>query len=115
MSLGIGSVIYAVRCPFILKKHGDFADYVRIDGPSISDYALLEYAQALGFPTKTHSVVERKSDVLHQWYARQSVRHRISRDAVAILFGIGLVLVSVPSFVSAVKISGLFLFGETAA
>ena len=112
MSFGIGSLIYSWRCPFIIKKHGDFADYVRIDGPSISNDEILQYAKEMGiapaFLSETESLLQRKSDLLHHWYARKSAEDRIARDAVTVLFRMGFVLVSVPSVVSVLKISGLF-------
>jgi hypothetical protein len=40
MSLGSGSLLYAIHCPFIIKKHGDASDFVRIDGPTMSANAI---------------------------------------------------------------------------
>jgi hypothetical protein len=101
MSLGLGSFIYSFRCPFIIKKHGDFADYVRIDGPSISDETAYEYRQILGIPAQS------KADILHHWYAQHSAQRPFSRIAVTILFAVGLALLAVPSFISALKIAAL--------
>lgn len=50
MSLGLGSALYQFKCPYIIKKHGDWMDYVRLDGDSLSGRAAADLAQTVGIP-----------------------------------------------------------------
>jgi len=116
MSLGVGSLIYSLRCPHLVKKHGDFSDYVRIDGPSLSVRSTRNLAKDLKIYSSADRIFEAteacekaRPDIMHQWYAHLSSQHRHSRNAVSILFTVGFILVSAPSLVSAIKIGGLLL------
>jgi hypothetical protein len=111
MALGIGSFVYTWKCPPFVKKHGDFADYIRIDGPSLSTSAVLEIGESFGFPKDDvlKDVSKYKPDILRFWYADRSNAHRVARDLTTVLFGVGLFLLAIPSAISAFKIAALFL------
>jgi hypothetical protein len=115
LSLGIGSMIYSYYCPHIVKKHGDFSDYVRIDGPSLSIEATRELARGLGYDDSNRLFeldglcIAAKPDIMHRWYAALSSDRRWWRAAVAVLFAVGFILLSIPSAISAIKIGGLLL------
>ena len=115
LNLGIGSALYQLRCPRQIKKHGDWEDYVRIDGEAMT----YSYIEALGHiigrdydfeiakPGNTGASL--KVDFLRRHYAILSAQARFSRIAVAYFFTSGLALLSIPSLMTAVKIMVLFI------
>jgi hypothetical protein len=112
MSLGSGSLLYVIRCPFIVKKHGDASDFVRFDGPTFSINALRHLNETMrgrvtSFAFADHEIDNERPDILRSWYYNQAEAHRFSREAVAFLFGLGFLFVSVPSAISFFKISAL--------
>ncbi|MET4493471.1 hypothetical protein [Bradyrhizobium sp. LA7.1] len=107
--LGVGSALYQWRCPRQIKKHGDWEDYVRIDGEVVTD----KYTEILG------QVIDRdfESDLrtgetgislriqyMHQHYATLSATEKWSRAGVTFLFASGLLLLSIPSLMTIAKI-----------
>ncbi|MGB9369131.1 MAG: hypothetical protein WCE79_24275 [Xanthobacteraceae bacterium] len=113
MAMGIGSAIYQVACPYIVKKHGDWADYVRVDGDSISDAGAKQLATALEATYQSFWPLEEREnatvDLMRNWYGYQSSTQPIARYSVTILFLLGLGLLAVPSVLTAVKVLGVVL------
>jgi hypothetical protein len=68
------------------KKYGDSSDYIRFDGSAMTQRMLRQIAGR--------------------------ARNPVARDTVTALFGLGFMLISVPSMVSAIKI-GFLLFRPT--
>lgn len=108
MAMGMGSAIYQIACPYIVKKHGDWADYVRVDGDSISDAGAEQLATALGANYHASWPLEVREnatvDLMRNWYGYQSSIRPIARYAVTILFLVGLGLLAVPSVLTAIKV-----------
>src|SRR5688500_3032876 len=113
MALGIGSGIYQIYCPFIVKKHGDWMDYVRIDGDSLSNAAATSIGATLGHVYERDIDTEEPDqvtiDYMREWYELQSHEMPGWRRVVSLLFAAGLLLLAVPSVLSATKIGVLFL------
>lgn len=113
MAMGVGSGIYQMACPFIIKKHGDSLDYIRIDGNSIS----YQSAQHLGHDLGMELQLKQSKDaldndimnIMQNWYADQSKVKPYLRNAVTALFGIGGVLLAIPSVAAAIKIAASLL------
>lgn len=103
MSLGIGSAVYSIWCPHIVKKHADFADYIRLDGAALSSEAVMELSRLISFYPSD------KQDILRAWYAYLSDSSPWARNASTVLFGAGFLLLAVPSAISAIKIVALLL------
>jgi hypothetical protein len=109
VSLGVGSALYQWRCPRQIKKHGDWEDYVRIDGEVVND----TYTKILGQVidrnydadiVRGESSISLRLQYMHQHYAILSASERHSRLMVGCFFGLGLLLLSVPSAMTAIKI-----------
>ena len=113
LQLGIGSVLYQLRCPRQIKKHGDWEDYVRIDGPSMPIDYVAEVGMTMGrnFERDFQRPGARehflKIDYLRQYYAVLSAQAPFSRLVVSYLFLFGLSLLSIPSLMTALKVSKL--------
>jgi hypothetical protein len=106
LSLGLGSFIYQARCPHIVKKHGDWTDYVRTDGTAMNADQLLILATIAGVAARP--VAENRSMIMQSYYAQSSNTKAFSRLLVGIFFLLGMLLLAVPSLLSAWKIGKLF-------
>jgi hypothetical protein len=114
LSLGIGSALYQWRCPRQIKKHGDWEDYVRIDGDIMNDTYVRILGQTIGrnFDNeilKGETGASLRLQYLHQHYARLSAEEKFCRAVVACFFAVGLLLLFVPSSMTAVKIVAQFI------
>ena len=103
--MGLGSLIYQSACPYLVKKHADWADYVRSDGPSLNSDQVLALARILHIQGPADII---KSIVMQHWYAEESNKYAIIRLCVAVFFYSGLILLAIPSILSAFKIAKLF-------
>jgi hypothetical protein len=115
LNLGIGSAIYQFSCPRQIKKHGDWEDYVRIDGPAMTNAYIAALGKIMGRDYQTEisrpgaNWPDLKIQYLRQHYAMLSAEAKYRRVAVAYFFFSGLGLLSVPSLMTAAKISVLFI------
>jgi hypothetical protein len=110
MALGIGSAISQIRCPFIIKKHADAADYVRVDGDTKSDAQISVIAHIVRTQHDTSAPLdEHRADVMRRWYRENSMAHPISRYAVSVHFIAGTAILAIPSILAAIKIIALGL------
>ena len=115
LNLGVGSAIYQLSCPRQIKKHGDWEDYVRVDGPSMNSAFIVALGQILGRDYDndvfdvggSHS--ELKITYLRQHYTILSAEAKYARVAVTCFFFSGLGLLSVPSLMTVIKIVVLFI------
>jgi len=111
MATGLGGAIYQAFCPFIIKKHGDWTDYVRIDGDSFSTGAISALGMALGKKFQddarggnpNHVTI----DYLREWYSDQSRSLLKARVLVTVLFDVGVSLLAVPSIATALNVLAL--------
>jgi hypothetical protein len=115
LNLGIGSALYQFSCPRQIKKHGDWEDYVHIDGPAMNESYIVALGSVIGRDhqadrmTPGESLPSLKIQYLRQHYAILSAEAKYSRFAVTYLFLGGLALLSVPSLMTAIKIIALFI------
>lgn len=110
--LGIGSFIYQVRCPYIIKKHADWSDYVIGDGAAMSSRHVTSLGHVLGVIETTAPTPDLDTTrvlFMQRWFAEESYKHTLPRLAVAMCFYVGLTLIAIPSAVSALKIAKLFI------
>jgi hypothetical protein len=115
LSLGIGSALYQYRCPRQIKKHGDWEDYVRIDGPAMTESYITAIGKLIGreympdlVNAKGHATAVH-NQYLRLHYATLSAEAKYSRLAVTFFFTYGLGLLAVPSLMTALKIIALFI------
>lgn len=112
-ALGVGSSIYQASCPYIIRKHADWSDYVRTDGDAMGIQMLGSLADVVGI--REHDQIrylkleERRPLIMQRWFSQQSYEKPIQRLITAIFFGIGLILLSIPTFASLVKVTELLL------
>ncbi|MEH2472048.1 hypothetical protein V1281_006765 [Nitrobacteraceae bacterium AZCC 2161] len=116
LSLGIGSFIYQARCPYIIKKHADWSDYVIGDGDAMSDSQILSLGKVLAVVESGSGPTPGRENVrvyfMQRWYSNQSNEHPLSRLIVGVFFYAGLTLIAIPSIVSALKIAALFFLAS---
>jgi hypothetical protein len=105
--LGLGSALYQWRCPRLIKKHGDWEDYVRIDGPVMDTDALRavrkSIQEAIG-KEFFYTPEDQRSETMRAYYSLLATAEVFTRFAVACLFYAGLALLAVPSIVTALRI-----------
>jgi hypothetical protein len=111
MALGIGSTIYQIRCPYFVKKYGDWADFINGDGESYSYSYLRELGTAVGI-TYPEDYTEKESgsvgsEIMQAWYERQSLDLPVARFFVSLFFVTGFALLAVPSTLTAIKVIGI--------
>jgi hypothetical protein len=111
MCTGLASTLYQIRCPHLIKKHGDAADYIRMDGDSLSNTAAASLGVALGRDYHDDCRAENPdhvmTDYMREWFRRQSASRPLSRMSTTMFFVVGFLLLAVPSILSAAKIVGL--------
>ena len=109
MFTGVASTVYQVWCPYLVKKHGDWADYVRIDGDSLSDAAAESLGTALGRNYAYDCMIKNSDNVtmdyMREWYSEQSNDKPFARFSVTVFFGAGFFLLAIPSMLSAIKVA----------
>ena len=105
--LGLGSFLYQLRCPRVIKKHIDWEDYVQSDGGAMSAEHISSLEKILDVQINA-TLDAKKSMVLQRWYADQSNTKPITRLSVAVFFLFGLSLLAIPSALSFLKIAKLF-------
>jgi hypothetical protein len=101
-SLGAGSIVYQWKCPYAVKKFADGADYVSQEIATLSKDGVRVLAQITG-----QSYSGSGDDallVIRNGYGQMSLWYRMSRLAVATLFGLGLFLLAIPSFISTIQV-----------
>jgi len=76
LNLGIGSALYQLSCPRQIKKHGDWEDYVRIDGPVMTFADVLALGRVMGLETPDRISTELKNHFLHRYYATFCLRRK---------------------------------------
>jgi hypothetical protein len=112
-TLGIGSAIYQLRCPHVVRKHADWADYVRVDGSAMGDAMVFVLSQILERDIDRDTLQGKrpldqvKADYMRQYFAESSAERKTARFFVAIFFLAGFGLLSVPSCIAATKIFAL--------
>jgi hypothetical protein len=114
MLLGLGSLIYQVACPFIIKKHGDYTDYVRVDGDALSFRTFEKMGKAASIPyaasrDKSGSI---SSELMQANYEIESRSKQIARLCVTCLFYTGFAILAVPSLLTAMKVVALLIRGR---
>jgi hypothetical protein len=115
LNLGIGSALYQFRCPRQIKKHGDWEDYVRVDGAVMTEPYIVALGKVIGRDFETdilmpgNSWSDLKVQCLRQHYAILSAEAKYVRLGVTYFFLTGLALLPFPSLMTAVKIIFLFI------
>lgn len=107
--MGIGSFIYQARCPYVVRKHADWSDYVIADGDAMTKMQIVDLgkAMAINMNHAGSSMEQARSFLMQNWYASESATKPISRLMTAFCFFAGLGMLAVPSLVSAIKIAAL--------
>jgi hypothetical protein len=119
MFLGVGAAIYQWKCPSFVKKYGDWADYVAGVAPHIDHEQLQTLARVLGRNADVDllygAVEDRTRNYLRQHYNQMSHYSVGWRRATAIFFACGFALLSIPSFMTAVRVAIALITGERSA
>jgi hypothetical protein len=117
--LGVGAAIYQWKCPSFVKKYGDWADYVAGVAPHVDREQLQTLARVLDRNADVdllHGTVEdRTRSYLRQHYKQMSHYSVGWRMATAVLFAWGFALLSIPSFMTAVRVAIALITGERSA
>jgi hypothetical protein len=105
MSLGVGSIIYQMFCPRVIKRHGDPLDFIRQDTDSIGEEMLRYIRQELTDQGVWGDVFYDKADTLSNLYRIRAQSNPIARWVISFLFILGLLLLAVPSAITAWKVT----------
>jgi hypothetical protein len=110
--LGIGSGVYQLRCPRIVKQFSDNAEYVRVQGDAIGASQLYFMAQETvmveNLPQGGYVRAEHRIPTMTNYYALQSAIRPASRVFTTFLFSVGFALLAVPSMLTFLKVAGIF-------
>lgn len=110
LNLGVGSALYQLRCPRQVKKHADWEDYIRLDGEAMHEKDIIALGKIIDrdYYGDMNSLVGSsevlKSYYLREYFAIQSASKKYSRITVTIFFSLGLLLLSIPSAMTVIKI-----------
>jgi hypothetical protein len=112
ISLGIGSAVYQVRCPRIIKSFADNSEFVRIHSPVVTLSEAVFMASETAEPAKNMSPSDYLADyhripIMMNFYALQSAVRPWSRLLTTIFFYGGFALLAVPSALTFVKVGRL--------
>jgi hypothetical protein len=107
MFLGVGAAIYQWKCPSFVKKYGDWADYVAGVAPHADHDQIKALGKSLGRDPHLLAVdLENQARrYLREHYAEMSEYDLGWRIATTVLFGWGFALLSIPSFMTAVRVA----------
>jgi len=110
MFLGVGAAIYQWKCPAFVKKYGDWADYVAGVAPHIDRHQVEALGNIIGRPLDQEFLSsidfgDLKRNYLRQHYRQMSHYYLGWRIATAALFAWGFALLSIPSFMTAVRVA----------
>ena len=119
----VGSVIYAVRCPRIIKSYAVSRDYIEAEKAHYCGAVNLEYLFELFDGEKAHPAdpsdlrtkaeanvgltqedIPQLSDLMSQLYFIQNRRAFSSRMVVAIMYALGFLLLGIPAVVTFLQI-----------
>lgn len=109
MFLGVGSAIYQWKCPYFIKKYGDWADYVAGVAPH-THVSNIDYLSKI---TGIHVFDLNTSDqqsiprLLQAHYSIMSNDLLLWRIAATILFSVGFGLLIVPSGMTAIRVASV--------
>ena len=117
MFLGVGAAIYQWKCPSFVKKYGDWADYVAGVAPHIDSAQVMTLRNVVG---QSVSIDDLRFDttgdlarsLLRRHFKHMSNYYRGWRITTAILFAWGFALLSIPSFMTAVRVAIALVTGE---
>jgi len=115
MFLGVGAAIYQWKCPSFVKKYGDWADYVAGVAPQVDRGQVEALAIIIGkdFRRDFHGdYADLIRSYLRQHYHQMSHYDLGWRIATAILFAWGFALLSIPSFMTAVRVAMALIIDE---
>jgi hypothetical protein len=109
MFLGVGAAIYQWQCPPFVKKYGDWADYVAGVAPH-ADRKQIEFlgrtvGRNVDMDELTGNADDHARSYLRQHYAYMSKNGFGWRVATTVLFASGFALLSIPSFMTAVRVA----------
>ncbi|MGQ2186042.1 hypothetical protein ACT4MK_22190 [Bradyrhizobium barranii] len=112
ISLGVGSAIYQLRCPRLIKKHADGSDFVLNESSVTTMENVKMMLRTVGY-NETVNPSEVLKDyfripAMKNFYARQSAEQPWSRVATTFFFGAGFILLGVPSLLTLSKVAMLF-------
>ena len=114
MSLGVGSAIYQWKCPPLIKKYQDWAEYVAGVQPHTYSGDVEVLRKIVGY-SEPHAVAPKMEDQLRIYlrmhYTQMSSHYATSRAIATILFGIGFALLSIPSAMTALRVASALAEG----
>jgi hypothetical protein len=116
MFLGVGAAIYQWKCPAFVKKYADWADYVAGVAPHTDRGQMDVLRRIVGRDNEDYSddlstldYEDQKRSYLRQHYAQMSKYHLGWRVLTVVLFVGGFALLSIPSFMTAVRVATALL------
>jgi hypothetical protein len=118
VSFGLGSAIYQLRCPRVVRKYADRSEFVMAETPSVtlSDLQIMLELMARSQIVSAEPIVPNellkdymRVPIMKYFYAFESAAHPLSRTMTTLFFSAGFVLLAVPSLLTLAKVARLFL------
>ena len=95
-SLAVGSLVFSVQCPDVVKEHGAAYNFVQREGPIMHEGRLQFMISMLNASREGYTAPDR-NDVMRDWFELMEESHPKSRAATTIAYGIGIFLLSIPT------------------
>jgi hypothetical protein len=111
MFLGLGAVVYQWKCPHFVKKYSDWTDYIAGMAPYMDgEIEMLADMVGADYPADRLMLHEvRQQDLLRRYlrrdYSQMSTFSLPWRITATILFGLGFLLLAIPSAMTAVRVA----------
>lgn len=118
LALGLGSILYEIRCPIVVKKYPRPGEYLSTEHEITTRMRISEMVAYLhstdyesyrirsaslgGLPSHE----EFKLTVMREMFYSEAKSRRIARSVVSFLFGAGLIALAIPSGITVVDVVG---------
>lgn len=109
IALGVGAMIYQMRCPPLVKSFGDASEFVRVQMEATSFSEASSMADQTARGDNVGSLEALRPIAMRNFYALQSARRPFSRMLTTIFFGFGFTLLAIPSMITFLKVGSLLL------
>jgi hypothetical protein len=133
--LGLGSILYGIACPHLLKRYGSSSEYLRDELTFQTKFqvqrALDELKELKSKPTHLNGLVsqfeqhfekiksndngefssefqELSKDLMIEHWKTQNVSHRLARHSTFIAYFFGFLIIAIPSIETLLAVSKAF-------
>lgn len=109
--LGLGAAIYQWKCPHFVKKYADWVDYVAGTAPHMEEGQIDVLGKIVGANVRMDRLefAANRQDLMRRYlrrhYAQMSDGSPFWRIVASVLFGLGFLLLGIPSGMTAIRVA----------